>query len=170
MCVHHIYCMPGYVWLCWKQTFTSPYSPHWDKSTISLYIHTWQSQYLLKKQHCLEKHVLREWKITEALPEPLHECTLLRYLQHYFIWSWYDGQTSQAEDAKHSSRASRCWLIMSPKKLISMIFWIRKNKHKRLTCKNIFYDWKYLKNDKISAMYKNINNIFIYIFFICYTH
>lgn len=38
----------------------------------------------------------------------------------------------------------------------------------RLTCKNIFYDQKYLKTDNISAMYKNINNIFIY--FIFYTH
>lgn len=57
-----------------------------------------------------------------------------------------------------------CWLIMSSRKLISMIFWIRKNKRKRLTCKNIFYDRKYLKNDDISAMYKNINNIFIYIY------
>lgn len=49
-----------------------------------------------------------------------------------------------------------------------MIFWIRKNKHKRLTCKNIFYDRKYLKNDNISTMYKNINNIFIYIFIYFY--
>lgn len=53
---------------------------------------------------------------------------------------------------------------MSPKKLISMIFWIRKNKGNRLTCKNIFYDRKYLKID-INYVQKHQYNIYIYIFF-----
>lgn len=107
---------------------------------------------------------------------PSSWCTLLHYLQHYFIWSWYDGQTSSGEDAKHSfSGGSRsketkcCRLIMSPKKRISMIFWIRKKKqnkkHKRLTCKNILWPENNLKDDNISAMYKKYQyNISIYIF------
>lgn len=68
---------------------------------------------------------------------------------------------------KRPSAVGWSW-VQKKEKLISMIFWIRKNKHKRLTCKNIFYDRKYLKNDNISAMYKNINIIFIYIFRIFY--
>lgn len=49
-----------------------------------------------------------------------------------------------------------------------MIFWIRKNKHKRLTCKNILYDQKipqewqhisYLQKTSIIYLY-----IYLYIF------
>lgn len=48
-------------------------------------------------------------------------CTLLHYSQHYFIWSWHNGQTSEAGDAKHLffqgiAWQKVLWLIMSPKK------------------------------------------------------
>lgn len=107
----------------------------------------------------------------------MHLAALFTALFYLILIWWADilsgrRQTLLLPGIAYSKKTKCCWLIMSPKKLISMIFWIRKNKHKRLTCKNIFYDRKYLKNDNISTMYKNINNIFIYIFiyFIFYTH
>lgn len=119
---------------------------------------------------------MKEWKISEKTEGASSRMHLAALFTALFLFDLdmtgrhlkLKTPNTLYSQASRSKKTKCCWLIMSPKKKqISRIFWIRKNKQ-RLTCKNIFYDRKYLKKDNISAMYKNINNIFIYIYLYIY--